>query len=114
MLKVGDHVTIKSMEWYLENSGSDNAVHYPNAEVCFTKNMSYYCGKTFMVTSVNNGSGHFQLEISKRYWFADWMCVNQEVNELKDYLSYLRDTDYDSRVVTWLNELLEIKKIIFK
>lgn len=65
--KVGDKVKIKSLEWYNENKDENGEVAIHRI---FTKDLSFYCGRTATITEVNNELKYYALDVDSCRW--DW------------------------------------------
>jgi len=61
--KIGDEVTIKSLDWYNENKDKHGEVEL-DCEWWFVEGMSKYCGKTFIISEINKNKNYFLLENS--------------------------------------------------
>lgn len=69
-LKVGDKVLVKSKEWYDREKDSRGWISIDNT---FVPEMSIYCGKLAIVTSILEHDG-YRLNIDDEYWvWVPWM-----------------------------------------
>ena len=73
--KIGDLVKIKSLAWYNTNKNYNGRVCFIGAPDDFIEDMSSYCGKTFMISSiVLNG---YRLN-GVDYSWSDFMLEEQD------------------------------------
>lgn len=80
--KVGDKVTIKSLDWYNENKNS-----YGDVDVyrTFIKEMSKYCGQKTVITDVFE-SDTYKLECDKEAW--NWTAEMFEEETEEETMKY--------------------------
>ena len=77
MRKIGDKVKIKSLEWYNLNSFDGNIL-VRNSMYVFAQGMTKYCGKEFIITSIqkdidmNYTEPVYQLRDATYFWHK-WM-----------------------------------------
>jgi len=119
MIEVGDIVTFKSKAWF-DSLQEDGEVESHKGRFSFGRDQLDYCGLSFRVTLVDTFDNCFKVDDSE-YWFEEWMCKSDEIEELEDTIDHLSssryyndigDIVYITPLVTWLKELLAIKTFI--
>lgn len=70
---VGQVVTIKSIEWYLNHKNRGGNVNFPSHILTFVEDMMPYCGKMGVITLINC-DGYYRLNIDGgRFWWTEDM-----------------------------------------
>lgn len=64
--KVGDKVTIKSIDWY--NDNKDYWGNVPLEHISFVPGMNNYCGKTATIVDITEDC-HYNIDIDKGAWY---------------------------------------------
>lgn len=65
--KVGDKVTIKSIDWYNDNKDTWGDIGLDYGNVTFVLGMDNYCSKTATIVDIIDGS-YYTLDIDKGAW----------------------------------------------
>jgi hypothetical protein len=85
--KIGDVITIKSLDWYNLHKSSDGHYINPNSGAYFTSTMADFCGKTARITELEKNCDklYYKLDIGRSTWsWEDWMFEdNSEPKEPK-------------------------------
>lgn len=98
--KVGDVVTIKSLEWYEKNKESNGYIHPQKPSVIiFNSRMAGLCGETFEIGEVfktNLGDNSYYLKNDQSQWnWQDWMFEEEgDFSIAESLLSSLGIEDY--------------------
>lgn len=70
--KIGDTVTVKSIDWYNEHKSKLGCVI--SKFNIFTEKMSNYCGKTAIITKYNYDDDAYYINVDNNtYWWDDFM-----------------------------------------
>lgn len=69
--KEGDIVRIKSLDWYNDNKDKNGNVIVTGYSCSFTKALSEFCGKCFVIEKVENTGGIYLNDLP--YVFYEWM-----------------------------------------
>lgn len=79
--KVGDKVTIKSLDWYNENKDKYGTVYVPGS---FIRDMSKYCGKTTVITEVLATPNRYHVECDTGFWSWSAEMFEETEEEAKE------------------------------
>lgn len=94
--KVGDHVIIKSKEWYEENKDEAGEINRDGA--AFVRSMAKYCGKSTTIAEVVSSKGTYRLDIDgQRYNWSEFT--------LQDFVGKYKVGDaVQIKSLEWYNE----------
>ena len=88
-LKLGQKVTIKSLDWYNSNKDKNGAVKL--AEEVFVEEMAEYCGKTATILDAfkdldgESDATMYRIDLDERGWnWTDEMFELEKVEDVKD------------------------------